>query len=263
MVLSGFSCKDIVMIFNIFKMSLRDRYLGSGLGPLWAVINPVIFLGMYTFIFGFVFKAKAPGSEATFSYAIYLISGYVPYLAMSEAVATSASSVVGAASMVKNIVFKVECLPIGNILVSMIPFTVGMVFLEALLLFGGNYPSWHIVFLIPVIILEFAFLIGIGFFLSATTVFVRDITQIVSTFMLLVVFFTPIFYTVDMLPGVVRKLNFLNPFYQIMQPYRDILLNHRLPDPAGMAYLLLLTVALNFFGLKYFRRLKGYFVMAL
>lgn len=73
-----FSRKDLHMVVNAFKMNLRDRYMGSALGLFWAIINPLIFLGLYTFIFGFVFKAKVPGSETTLAYSIYLISGFEP-----------------------------------------------------------------------------------------------------------------------------------------------------------------------------------------
>lgn len=259
----GFETKDILMIFNLFKMNIRDRYLGSSLGLLWAVINPILFLGLYTFIFGFIFKTRVPGSDSTFAYAIFLISGYVPYLAIAESMGATTSSIVSAGAMVKNIVFKVECLPIASTMIASVPFFVGMVFLEILLIIDGNYPSWHIVFLIPVMILQFAFLVGLAFFLSATTVFMRDIAQIIPTITLLIVFFTPIFYTFEMLPKMVQMMTFLNPFHQITSPYRVILLQHQIPNWKGLIYLAILTIILNVAGLKYFRRLKGYFTMAL
>lgn len=251
------------MIFNLSKNNIRDRYMGSILGICWAIINPILFLGLYTFIFGFIFKAKVPGSESTFAYAIFLISGFVPYLSISESMNTTTGSVVSASSMVKNIVFKVECLPIASTLTAAVPFCVGLTFLGLLLLIDGNYPTWHIILLIPIIIIQFAFLSGLGFFLSATSVFIRDIAQIIPTVTIMIVFFTPIFYAKEMLPNIVQKITFLNPFYHITQPYRDILLQHQLPDLKGIAYLLVLTVIFNLVGLKFFRRLKGYFTMAL
>jgi lipopolysaccharide transport system permease protein len=259
----GFNKSDIKMAINLLKLSIRDKYLGSKFGLLWAVVNPVLFLGLYTFIFGFVFKAKVPGSETTFAYAIFFISGFVPYLAISEGMNTTTLSVVGSASMVKNVVFKVECLPIASTLVAAVPFSVGMFFLGILLLIDGNYPTLYIIFLVPVIVLQFALLSGLGFFLSATTVFIRDIAQIIPTVTVVIVFFTPIFYSIDMLPIVVQKVTFLNPFHHIVQAYRDILLQHQLPDWKGILYLTTVTAILNLAGLWYFRRLKGYFTMAL
>lgn len=259
----GFSPADSRLIINLFKMSIRDRYLGSVLGLVWAVLNPLFLLGMYTFIFGFVFKAKIPGSETTLSYAIWMISGLVPYMAFAEALNASASSVVSGASMVKNVVFKSETLPYAAVLTAIVPFIVGMIFLLILLFADGNYPTWHVVAIIPLILLQFAFLGGVGLFLGATTVFIRDIVQALSTIVMFLMFFTPIFYPREILPRLVQKITFFNPLYQMTQPFRDVILYHRLPDLAGLAYLAVLALLLNIFGLKYFRKLKGYFEMKL
>ena len=259
----GFTKEDVVLVFNLFKMSLRDRYLGSSLGVVWAILNPIFLLGVYTFVFGFVFKSKLPGSESTFAYAIWLISGYVPYLSITEAFSLTSNSIVSGASLVKNIVFKSETLVLGTTLVAMVPFAVGLTFVIILLMFDGNFPTWKVIGLLPVLIFHVMLLAGIGFFLAATTVFIRDIVQAIPTVTILIVFFTPIFYPIEMLPTVIRKLTILNPFYYICQPYRDVFLEHRLPDLFGICFLAVVSSIVFYLGLKYFRRLKGYFEMKL
>lgn len=259
----GFQKSDVRLVYNLFKMTIRDRYLGSMLGLVWAVLNPILLLGMYTFVFGFVFKAKMPGSDTSLAYVIWLFCGLVPYLAICECLTMTTMSVVSGASMVKNIAFKAETLPLAATLMGVVPFAVGMFFLLVLLGAAGSYPSRHIVALIPVVALQFIFLAGLGLFLGATTVFIRDISQVIATVTLLIVFFTPVFYSLEMLPRFARVLTKVNPFFYIMQPYRDILINHQWPDWRGMFYLTVLSSLLIYFGLKYFRRLKGYFEMAL
>jgi len=259
----GFQREDIRLTLNLTRMSVRNRYMGSALGLAWAVLNPLLLLGMYTFIFGFIYKSRAPGASTTFAYAVWLISGFVPYLAISDSLTGTAGSVVAEANMVKNVVFKSEVLPVAAALASAVPCIVGMIFLVILLFVDGNYPTWHIIALGPVMVLQFAFLAGLGLFLGATAVFVRDILQVLTTVTLLIVFFTPIFYTLAMLPPLLQKVTFLNPFYHIIRSYRYILLDHCLPSWQGMAYLAFLAVVLGVTGLKYFRRLKGYFEMAL
>jgi lipopolysaccharide transport system permease protein len=259
MQLVGLTIDDGRLILNLFKMGIRDRYLGSVLGLIWAILNPLLFLAMYTFIFGFIFKSKIPGADTTFSFAIWLISGMVPYMAFSEALTSSAGSVVSSSGMVKNVVFKSETLPYAATLTAAVPFVVGMAFLLILLVVDGNYPTRHVFALLPLIILQFAFFGGLGLFLSATTVFIRDILQALSTVIMLSMFFTPIFYPKATLPRIVQKITFFNPLYQITEPYREILLYHRLPDLAGIVYLGLLALILNILGLRFFRKLKGYF----
>ena len=259
----GLRKNDLTMLYGIVKMNLFDRYMGLGLGLFWAVINPLLLLGIYTFCFGFVFKAKVPGADTTLSYTAWFLSGFIPYLAISDGLMNSTSAVERYANLVKNVVFKLEYLPIAGTLVAAVPFGVGIIFLWMLLLIEGNYPTWHTILLMPVIFLEFAFLAGIGFFLSATNVFIKDVSQAITTITMLIVFGTPIFFPLNILPKVVQKIEFFNPFYQIVQPYRDILVNHCMPDWKGMLYLVGLTITIDWGGFSYFRRLKGYFAAAL
>ena len=66
----GFNKQDMRLAFNLFKMNVRDRYLGSSLGSFWAIANPLFMLALYTFVFGFVFKVRLPGAETTLGYVI-------------------------------------------------------------------------------------------------------------------------------------------------------------------------------------------------
>lgn len=263
MSLPHFDRNDIRLIGNLCMMNLRDRYLGSILGIYWAVLNPLIQLATYTFVFGFIFKARVSGAETTFGFSIWMISGLVPWLAVSEGLSVATSSVVSGSGMVKNIVFKTECLPISSALMGLVPLAVGMIFLFALLCIDGNFPSIHFLALPLVIVVQLAFLIGLGFFLSAMTVFIRDTAPLLTSILMLVLFFTPIFYAREMMPLMIQKITFFNPFYHLIQFYRDILLDHRWPDLFGLGYFVFLTFVLNLFGLKFFQRLKGYFEVAL
>ena len=263
MALFGFSRQDAHLIWYLGRNQIRDRYLGSVMGISWAVIQPLLILGMYVFIFGFVFRARIPGSERTLAYAIWLISGYLPYLAISDAVTATANSVVGGSNLVKNVVFKVECLPLSALFSSLVPFAVGIVFLLCLLYADGNYPSWHICLLAVLLVVQYLFLAGIGFFLGALTVFLRDIIYALQSLLMLVLFFTPIFYSVDMLPARIRPLVWFNPLYQITDGFRRILLQHDVPNWAGLAYCTALGLLCFWLGSKFFRKLKGYFESAL
>ena len=270
MVLLGLDRQDARLTWNLTKMTLRNRYMGSALGFTWAVLNPVLMLGIYSFIFGFVFKARVPGASTTFSYAIWMISGFVPYLAIADGLTTTAGSVVNASNMVKNVVFKTELLPIATALAAAVPAAVGMGFLVVLLLVDGKVPTWHIVLLPAVMSVHFVLIAGLGFFVAATAVFVRDILQALTTICMIIVFGTPIFYPKTVFPEAVRPPVFWNPFYQLVEAYRAIMWNPHLPDwrglgylLPGMTYLVAFTAVLFLLGLKYFRRLKGYFEVAL
>lgn len=259
----GFHKQDVRLAFNLFKMNVRDRYLGSSLGSFWAIANPLFMLALYTFVFGFVFKVRLPGAETTLGYVIWLISGYGPWIAMNEAIMGSTTSVVGAAGVVKNMAFKTELLPISTAFVGLISLGVSLGFLLILMSVDGNFPDWHILWLPLIVALQFFLIVSLGLWLSAINVFVRDLSLALPNILTIIMFLTPIFYPMESMPTVVQKLSFANPFYLIADAYRGVLLYHRPPSMLGMGYVFLLAMTISFFGLAAFRRAKGFFDSAL
>lgn len=254
-----FNKRDILLLLNFFKMSLRDRFLGSSLGMVWAIANPIMMLSIFTFVFGFVFKSKLPGAETSLSYVIWLISGYGPWLAISEGIMSSTIAVVANNAIVKNLSFKTELLPISGGLMGIVPLFVAIVFLACLIIADGRVPSWSWLFLIPAIITQFVFVIGIGFFLSTLNVFVRDVSTALPNLLMLVLFFSPIFYALSAFPHALQMVSIFNPFYIMTEMYRQPLLYNQLPSIWSIIYLWVFAIIIFALGLKFFRRAKPYF----
>jgi ABC-type polysaccharide/polyol phosphate export permease len=257
----GLERADGRMIYNFFKINLKDRYLASKLGGIWAILNPIIMLSIFTFIFGFVYKAKLPGASTTLSYVIWLISGYGPWLAINEGLLNSSSSVVANTGLVKNMAFKTEILPISSTLLSIVPLLVSLFFLTILMFFDGNYPTWHALIIIPVILIMYFFMFGLGFFLSAITVFLRDLVIVLPNILMMILFLSPIFYTLTSMPRIIQFVSKANPFYIITEGFRQPLIYHTIPINLifGLFYVAFLALVLFSFGIKRFRKIKGYF----
>jgi lipopolysaccharide transport system permease protein len=257
--LSGFNRQDLKLILNYFKLNIQDRYLGSSLGSIWAVLNPVLMLGLYTFVFGYIFKAKAPGSETTLGYAIWLISGYGSWMATTEGISTATGSVVAGAGLIKNIAFKTEVLPVASALTGLVSLVVSVGFLLILLVVDNNPPTWHSVFILPVIAIQFLLIISIGFFFAAINVFIRDFYIVLPNLLTILLFITPIFYPLESIPPILKAFSKVNPFYILSEAYRETLIYHHKPDLVGLLYVAILSVGIGLAGLKFFRRLKGHF----
>ena len=259
MVILGFEIRDFKLLLNFFKMSLRDRFLGSKLGMVWAFASPVMMLSIFTFVFGFVFKSKLPGAETTLAYVIWLISGYGPWLAISESLTSGTTSVVANNSMVKNLAFKTELLAISGGLMGLVPLLVSCLFLVGLIVADGRIPSLSWLYILLIIPLQFLFVTGIALVLSASNVFVRDTALVLPNILLLVLFFSPIFYPITSFPEPLLTLSKLNPFYVLSESYRQPLLFNNVPELWTFVYLLILSIGSFVGGLWVFRRLKGYF----
>ncbi len=259
----GFESRDLRAIVNFFRTNVRDKYLGSNLGSIWGIANPLLMLGIFTFVFGFVYKVRLPGAETTLGYAIWLISGYGPWIAMSESIMASATSITGASGIIKNLAIKAEVLPIAGALTGLLPLLVSLAFLLILLLFDGNVPGWQVVFLPVVVLVQMLLVIAIGFLIAATTVFFRDLAFALPNLLMVVLFASPIFYPIESMPRIVQGLSAYNPFYILAEAYRSILLYHRAPDGPGLAYVAIVGLVLGYATLRLFRRVKGYFEAAL
>ncbi|HEX2544599.1 MAG TPA: ABC transporter permease [Ramlibacter sp.] len=253
----GFDRRDATTTWNFFRMFLRDRFLGSRLGTVWAVLNPIMMLGIYTYVFGFLFKARLPGADTTLAFSTWLIAGYGPWLAISEGLNSAAQSVTGNVGLVKNMAFKTECLPIAASLLGLVPLGVSVVFCLVLMSIDGNVPTWHAIAAIPGILLIFAFLAAVGLGLAVLTVFVRDTTMILPNVLMMILFASPIFYPLDVMPGILARAAEWNPFYLLSQFIREPVMFHRIPPLSQWVYATVLITVIGLVNLTLFRRLKG------
>jgi lipopolysaccharide transport system permease protein len=259
MIWFGFDRRDLSTVWNFFKMFLRDRFLGSRLGAAWALLNPLLMLGIYTFVFGFVFKAKLPGADTTLAYSIWLIAGYGPWLAISESINSAAQSVVGNSGLVKNMAFKTECLPLAATMLGLVPLAISVVFAMVLMVFDGNPPTWHALAAIPGVAMIFLFLAAIGFGAAALAVPFRDFAMVLPNMLIMVLFASPIFYPIEAMPKELQSVAAWNPFYLLVEFVRQPVVYHRIPGVDKWLYMATVVAIAGSICLRLFRRFKGQF----
>lgn len=263
--MATFDSRDLRITWNFVRASMRDKYLGTSLGSLWGIANPLMMMATFTFVFGYVYKVKLPGAEtpSPLAYAIWLISGYGPWISISESIIAAATSVTGASGIVKNLAIKLELLPLASALTGLLPLFVGLGFLVVLMLADGQAPSWHALLLPVLVVLQAMLVIAIGFLVAALTVFFRDLSYALPNLLTVVLFATPIFYPIDSMPRMLKWLTGFNPFYILANAYREAMIYHRVPDIFGLVYVAVFSLLLGVATLSMFRRLKGYFEAAL
>ena len=259
MTLAGFDRRDFVMLTNLFRMTLADRFLGSSLGLVWAVLSPLLLMGIFMFVFTYVFPSRLPGREGTVPFIVWLISGYAPWLSLSEGLGAATSSVVSSSGIVKNIAFKSELLPVIGAMLGLVPLAVGLVLIFLLQLGSGEGISPTVALLPFVILLQLVFVSGLGLFLAALNVFLRDTALALPSVLTILLFASPIFYPLTSYPQQVQVYLVYNPFYVLAECYRAPILTGRLPPLWMVAYLTAISALLFRGGLWWFRRLKSFF----
>ena len=257
--IAGFELSDLRRLASFFRLMVRERFLGSALGLVWSVTNPILMLGIFTFVFGFVFKSKLPGSDTSLSFVIWLISGYGPWLAMSESLIYATTSVPGSASLIKNLKFKTELVPMAGALTGVIPLLVSFVYLVVLLVLDGRVPNAAWLVIAPYIIMQFAFATGLGLILAAANVFVRDIQMVLPNVLLVIMFASPIFYPITAFPPIAQKVMAFNPFFLLAEGFRQPLLYDTVPPLVDMLRTAVIACVAFAAGLWSFRRFKDYF----
>lgn len=254
----GFDARDARSALNLLSITVRDRYMGSRLGSLWAILNPLLMMIVFIFLFGFLFKTRVPGADTTGAYASWMIAGYGPWIATTEALGAAAVSVLGAASLVKNIAFKTELLPIAAVFSSAVTLSVALSVLLVLVLAGGGL-TWHALLVVPVVLVHYLLLTGLGLALATIAVFFRDIVQVLPNVLMMILLTSPILYPMQSMPRPLQVVGLLNPFFIVSSAYRAALLEHRIPDLGALSIVAGASLVLVLFALRLFRRAKGHF----
>lgn len=257
--IAGFGRQDLIMLKNLFRLSLADRFLGSKLGIVWAVISPLILMCVFVFVFSFVFPGRLPGRDGSLAFVIWLISGYGPWLALSEGLNSATSSVVASSGIVKNIAFKSELLPVVGGLFGLVPLGVAVAVLIPLRVLDGGSPGAVLLFLPIAALILLLFISGVGLFLGSINVFVRDVALALPNILLLFLFTSPIFYPITAYPETLQAVLQFNPFFALAECFRAPIVYGTLPPLWMIGYILTLSLALCLAGLWWFRRLKGFF----
>ncbi len=260
---AGFDGRDRQMLVSLLAMTVRDRFLGSRLGRYWVILNPVLMLSIFSFVFTVVFPQRLPGASTGVAYLIWLISGYGPWLAISEGVMSGAGSVTSSAGIVKNIAFKSELLPVVGALMGLIPLAVSFVFLVVLMAIDGHPPTVAWTWVPVIVLLQFVLVAGVALFLGALAVFVRDIMMILPNVLMVTLFLSPIFFPITAFPKFGQWVSHANPAYILADSYRRAIVDGVAPNLAALGYLTALAAILFLSGLSFFRKLKPYFAARL
>ncbi len=214
-------CRKRRLLLEMASRDISDRYAGQMLGVIWAVIHPVLIIAVYIFLFAVVFGLKAQGrADIPGDHMLYMLSGLIPWLVIADVLGRSTTIVSNQASLVKQVVFPVEILPIKMALASLPTFLIGFsgLLLYALIV-GRATPS---LLLYPLAALPlYMMLFGIALALSAVGVFLRDTREIVQIYTLVGLYVAPIFYFMDWVPEQIRWCIYLNPVTIFIEMFHD------------------------------------------
>ncbi|MFO0980734.1 MAG: ABC transporter permease [Planctomycetota bacterium] len=267
------SCSAIDLIGLFVWRDLKARYEGSFLGKIWPLLHPALFVTIYYVVFVQILTMKygkedteaLKGLGLTNSQAmgLFLITGILPWICFSESIQRCTNVVIEHASMIKKIAFPSELLVSYVVAVQMVYFIIGLcVYFPLMLGIAGFVPARVLLLPIP-IVLQGIFMIGVGLFLGALNVFLRDTAQAIGLVLMLWMFLTPVFYPEDLAIekfGSYAVLMELNPLFALLRCYRNLMFRHTDPiEWHTMAKFALFAIPVFIAGLAFYRSTKGRF----
>ena len=212
------------LLKNFIKQDFLSQFSGSIGGILWVFATPIITILIYSFVFGYVFQLRALPEFGETEFVIFMMIGYLPWIAFAEAIGKSPNLLLEKAPLITKVMFPVQLLPIVGTVIPYLTHVIGFGLLLIYLAIQGYVSILWL--LLPIIFfLQFLFTMGIVALLSAFCVFLRDLQQVVALLVMIWFFLTPIIYPISLIESeAVRNLFLLNPMHSFVSLYRDILL---------------------------------------
>ena len=218
--------QNLFLATILAKRDLLAQYSGSAFGFAWAFLQPLAMTLIYAFLFSTVFKAsievQPPGLEhpVRVHYTVWLMAALLPWTLFAETVGACAQSVINRATLVTKTTLPLEILPISALLGSVAKHGIGLIILAGLMAVTGTAPGP----LLPALAFFFAcclcLSLGVGFFVAALNVYLRDAAQVVQVVLQLFFFLTPIFYRPGQFPQDAFAVIALNPMSYVVEGYR-------------------------------------------
>lgn len=247
------------LIWLMVKRDLLGRYKGSLIGFFWTIINPLGHLLLYTFVFSVVLKVKFAGDSSTGNFALYLMAGLLPWVALSESLSRATTSITEQPNLVKRVVFPLQILPLSVVISSLMSGLVGLGVLVVLAaVFGGGIKA-TVVFLPLILLSQFMFMSGLSWLLASLGVYLHDLKHMMALSLSIWMYMTPIVYPSSAFPDNLRWLLYMNPMAGIVTDYRNILLKGVQPDWSMYAAYTTTALVLWFAGYYFFSKTKRSF----
>lgn len=247
------------IFWQLVSRSIRTDYLDNLTGFAWLILQPLLLLAVYAFVFTTIFQARVPDGMET-GFVPYLAVAFWPWTAFSEAVLKSAGTVTANAALIGKVAFPSELLPLSMVTATFVMHMAGYVAVLAVLAITGTGIHWlGVLAALPVLLMMCVLAGAIGLFASALQVFVRDVAQILPPLMTFWFFMTPILYSSAQLPDGLARVLAWNPMGWFVGYLRSAVLAGSI-EVTGTAWAIAgASVFLLWLSLRFFRRLCGHF----
>jgi lipopolysaccharide transport system permease protein len=239
----------------LWALTLREvqiRYTQSVLGIAWAVLQPLATMLMFTLIFSVLLKVPSEGVP----YPVFSYSALMFWTFFSSSLTRAIPSLEANESLIKKIYFPREFFPISSVLSAIFDLVIGFVIFLVIMLYYHSPFTLNMFYVLPLVVIQTIFSIGVCLFASAFNVYYRDVKYALPLIVQLWMYATPIIYPMSSIPQRFQKLYLLNPMTGIIESYRSVLVKGSEPQLFYVGVAAAGAILLFVLGYFYFKRIE-------
>jgi lipopolysaccharide transport system permease protein len=207
------------LLYFLTWRDIKIRYKQTALGAIWAVIQPLFPMLIFTLFFGRLAKIPSDGIP----YSVFAYAALLPWTYFASAVGNSSTSVIGSSNLITRVYFPRMIIPAAAVLAALVDFAIAFVLLGALMIWHHIPPTASLFMLLPLIALVTLLSLGFGLLLAGLTVKYRDLRYALPFLIQLWMFATPVIYPASLVPAKWRWVLALNPLTGVIEGFRSAL----------------------------------------
>lgn len=244
------------LLKQLVLKDIKLKYRRSYLGYIWSILNPLLMMAVLTVVFSNLFKFDIH------NFAAYLLTGQLVFSFISEATSNSVSAIIHSSALIKKTYVPKYIFVISKVTSSLVNMLFAMIALIIVMIFTQVEVTWNILW-VPLIFIElYLFSLGLGFLLSASAVFFRDIQYLWGVFISIWMYLTPVIYPVSIIAEEYRwYYDNLNPMVNYVNQFRDAVLNGSLISLDSILQGILVAILTLLIGLWLFNRKQNEFIL--
>ena len=243
------------LLEQLITRDFAVKYRRSYLGILWVFLNPLLQMILLSAVFSFIFRFYIV------NYPVYLILGQVTYNFFSEATGVAVTTVVDSGQLIKKVYMPKFIFPLSKIVFSFLNFFISFIPVIVVLIIFRIPVNINWLYLPIFFITLFMFTLGVGFFLSALNVKMRDTQYLYGIFITLLNYITPVFYPVSALSPRFRVVMRFNPMYQLISLLREIVFENSTPSIQHLLICFTCGILALVIGMRFFFRQQDEFIL--
>jgi ABC-2 type transport system permease protein/lipopolysaccharide transport system permease protein len=243
------------LIYELVKRDIKKKYRRSVLGIFWSMLNPLLMMLVTAMVFSNIFRFEIK------NFAVYLLTGQIIFNFYSESTNFAMGSILDNASLIKKIYVPKYLFPISRVASCGVNLLLTIPAIFVVLLITKQPITYLFICILVPLILLFIFNIGVGLFLSAFTVYFRDMFHLYGVVLSVLTYSTPIFYPENIIPEKYQFIIKLNPIWHYLRIFRDIVYYNQMPSLQLIIRCALISIAALVIGWLFFNKKQKKFIL--